>query len=122
MAKKISYSSMVRVQPLSNFPFFDVSSDDRAFLDKERVKPLEVAREAVLKLMLDGEWHSLDEIRAVGGSSGDRRLRELASVEFGEYVYEKTRVPGSDEFLYRFVGQRVRNGEDVEMTSLQEVR
>lgn len=31
----------------------------------------------VLALLLDGQWHTIGELRDVGGSSGDRRGREL---------------------------------------------
>lgn len=46
----------------------------------------------VLALMLDGEWHTTDELRAVGGSSGDRRARQLRDEEFGGFNVEAERV------------------------------
>lgn len=44
----------------------------------------------VLRLMIDGTWHSMSELRSVGGSSGDRRLRELRQLGF---KIEKERDP-----------------------------
>lgn len=46
----------------------------------------------VLALMLDGEWHTTEELRAVGGSSGDRRARQLRAEEFGGFTIEAERV------------------------------
>lgn len=50
-----------------------------AALDKTR---LLTRTERVLILLLDRGWHTLDELRAVGGSSGDRRCRDLRALGF----------------------------------------
>lgn len=60
----------------------------RAELDRERLVD---ARSKVLALMLDMQWHTIQELRTVGGSSGDRRLRELRALGFR---IEKVRDPG----------------------------
>jgi hypothetical protein len=58
----------------------------------------------VLALMLDMQWHSVGDMRRVGGSSGDRRLRELRA--FG-FRIEKERDPAAPEdsgvFRYRIL-------------------
>jgi hypothetical protein len=67
-------------------------------LDKHR---LLTALERVLVLLSDMKYHRLDEIRTVGGSSGDRRLRDLRAMGF---VIDALRDPNaresSGEWLY----------------------
>lgn len=62
-----------------------------AALDKTR---LLTKTERVLLLLLDRRWHTLDELRAVGGSSGDRRLRDLRHLGF---VVDAERDPSQAE-------------------------
>lgn len=49
----------------------------------------------VLALMLDGHWQTTHALRAVGGLSGDRRLRALRDPELGGLVVEAERDPNS---------------------------
>ena len=91
-------------------------------LDHEDMKALGAGKKRVLKLMLDGQWHTAAEIRGVaGGSEGLRRLRELRK----QYVIEKRRTgstPKTDlglgprghrkrHYEYRLV-QKIMIGED----------
>lgn len=53
------------------------------------MKELGAGRKRVLQLMLDGRWHSAEEIRqAAQGSEGLRRLRELKT----RYQIDKRRI------------------------------
>lgn len=56
----------------------------------------------VLALMLDGEWHTTEELRAVGGSSGDRRARQLRDPEWGSFTVDAERMHGG-VWRYRLV-------------------
>lgn len=58
----------------------------------------------VLALMLDGAWHSTEELRKVGGLSGDRRARSLRDEACGGFAVEVRRDPGdlaSGRWQYR---------------------
>lgn len=59
------------------------------YLDGRR---LTSAMSRVLALMLDGKFHTTEELREVGGSSGDRRARQLRAEEFGGFDVEAKRV------------------------------
>lgn len=48
----------------------------------------------VYELMQDGEWHTTPEIRAVGGSAGDARMRDLRKQNFGGHEITRRRVQG----------------------------
>jgi len=63
------------------------------------MKELGTGRRRVLRLMLDGNWHTAAEIReAAQGSEGLRRLRELRK----RYDVEKRRVAdGKRHYEYR---------------------
>lgn len=63
----------------------------------------------VLNLMLDGKWHTADEIREVGGSEGLRRLRELKSPCFGEMSYEEKEIKNG-LYQYRLLLETVDKG------------
>ena len=60
------------------------------------------AKERVLLLMSDGQWHSNVEIchPAIGGNRGVGRLWEAERE--GRIVYEKKQV-GVDKYMYRLV-------------------
>ena len=69
------------------------------YLDGRR---LATAQARVLALLLDGRWHTVDELRAVGGSSGDRRARQLRDPKHGGFTIERERVDGG-LWYYRLV-------------------
>jgi hypothetical protein len=46
----------------------------------------------VLWLMLDERWHTIFELRSIGGASGDRRARQLRDVEAGGFEVECKRA------------------------------
>lgn len=56
----------------------------------------------VYELMKDGQWRSLGEIKAVGGSEASisARLRDLRKKEFGSYRVEHKRL-GGGLWVYR---------------------
>jgi hypothetical protein len=63
------------------------------------------ARDKVLELMLDGEWHTASEIETAAGDgqrlrSGLRRMRELR-----RWYNIETRIDGGREFAYRLAGK-----------------
>jgi len=62
----------------------------RAGYDYER---LANALQKVLWIMLDGEWHSLDELRRRVSSSADSRLRDLRKQKFGAFEIQAARAP-----------------------------
>ena len=53
---------------------------------------LENAQARVLRLMLDEKWHTIEELRSVGGSSGDRRARQLRDEKIGGFQVEVERA------------------------------
>lgn len=63
--------------------------------------------EAVYKLMLDGQWHTLTQIQnCVGGSEAaiSARLRDLRKVEYGAHDIRKRCVAGG-LWEYRMEGK-----------------
>jgi hypothetical protein len=67
-------------------------------LDKHR---LLTSLERVLVLLSDMQQHGLDEIRTVGGSSGDRRLRDLRAMGFHIDAVRDPHAPEkSGEWVY----------------------
>ena len=63
-------------------------------------KQLDRAKDRVLGLLKDHQWHSTAEICEVGGTEGTRRLRELRLDDGYDIVKEK--VPGrGNGFRYR---------------------
>jgi hypothetical protein len=93
-----------------NPSLFDYVPKSRAFdgktyrpsRDYERLKSLLIR---VLKLMEDGDWHTLPEIaEATGGSeaSVSARLRDLRKEKFGAYQVDKQYV-SDGLFRYRLV-------------------
>jgi hypothetical protein len=64
-------------------------------------------RQAVARLMLDrlGRWTTMAQIRAAGGSSGDRRLRELR-FDYG-WPIERQPNPEGGAWLYRLLSSDV---------------
>jgi hypothetical protein len=77
---------------------------------KPRLDPMEdnprldAALGRVLDLMRDGRAHTIREIRDVGGSSGDRRVRELR--DLGYTITVRRVVGGGGEHLYTLVKPR----------------
>ena len=65
---------------------------DPANMERQRLR--------VLALLMDGRWHTVAEMHAVGGTSGDRRMRELRR---DGHVIQKRRVSGCDYCEYRLV-------------------
>lgn len=61
----------------------------RPALDAAR---LENAQARVLRQMLNERWHTIEELRAVGGSSGDRRARQLRDPKLGGFDVEVKRA------------------------------
>lgn len=58
----------------------------------------------VLDLMLDGEWHTVDQVRAVGSQQGDRRLRLLRQLGFTiESERDPNAAANSGLWRYRLV-------------------
>lgn len=57
--------------------------DDSYRAERDRLR-LTTALGRTLAFLLDGQWHTIDELRAreVGGHSGDRRARQLRSLGF----------------------------------------
>ena len=69
-------------------------------LSRQDVQDLKGQRAKVLWLMLDGNWHSSQEILdAAGGSEGMRRLRELR--EIPNVTIERKRGNLGRVFFYR---------------------
>lgn len=65
----------------------------------------------VLQVLLDGLWHTLLELRIVGGSAADSRIRDLRREEFGGFKIEAQRDPHdprSGVWTYRLVGPVTR--------------
>lgn len=62
-------------------------------------------RAKVLKLLLDGRWHTTSEIESahVGGSQGTRRLRELRAAG---YRIVKQKCEQGTQYEYSLVQQR----------------
>lgn len=78
------------------------TADYRAELDALRLKD-NLGR--VLALMVDHQWHSIQELRQVGGASGDRRLRELRALGFRlEKQRDPSAPPSSGVYRYRLLG------------------
>ena len=72
-------------------------------LDAERLTS-NTAR--VLRLLLDGEPHTLEELRQIGGAQADRRARDLRSERLGAFdlrVYLDPAAPGSGRWFYQLV-------------------
>jgi hypothetical protein len=87
---------------MSNTNSFDGSTYD----DEADGARLSSALQRVRGLLRDGAWHSLPEIRRVGGPSGDSRLRDLRKDKFGGYRIEARRVAleeGRGVWEYRWV-------------------
>lgn len=57
-------------------------------LDEARLK---TNLHRVLALLLDGEPHTLDELRRVGGAAGDARARDLRKPRWGGFDVSCTR-------------------------------
>jgi hypothetical protein len=60
----------------------------------------------VLKLLLDEQPHTIAELRAVGGTQGDRRARDLRDARYGSFQVDVTRDPEdptSGLWFYRIV-------------------
>ena len=49
----------------------------------------------VYALLLDGRWHTAEEIRSIGGSEGTRRVRDLRGATWGPLKVNRRRVEGS---------------------------
>lgn len=90
--------------------------DDSYRAERDRLR-LTTALGRTLALMLDGRWHTIDELRArdVGGHSGDRRGRQLRSLGFTvERELDPTAPPKSGIWRYRLTGatpELIRNAE-----------
>lgn len=85
-----------------------VNSRQLNLLNPEDRVRLSVQREAVKKLMLDGEWRSLPDI-AAGIKASDAsipsisaRLRDLRKAQYGGHTIDK-RQPAPGYFEYRLV-------------------
>lgn len=95
--------------------FAAVATPDGTYrAERDRLR-LTTALGRTLALMLDGQWHTIDELRArdVGGHSGDRRGRQLRSLGF---TIEREPDPNAPErsgiWRYRLVNatpELVRN-------------
>lgn len=78
------------VDDLPLFAAVETTEGYDAVLDRHR---LLTASGRVLRLLLAGEWVTLTQLRAVGGSSGDRRARELRALGV---TLVKRRAPDAD--------------------------
>lgn len=91
--------------------------DDSYRAERDRLR-LTTALGRTLALMLDGKWHTIDELRAkdVGGHSGDRRGRQLRSLGFTvEREPDPTAGPKSGIWRYRLVNvtpELIKNAEE----------
>ena len=91
--------------------------DDTYRAERDRLR-LTTALGRTLALMLDGKWHTIDELRAkdVGGHSGDRRGRQLRSLGFTvEREPDPTAGPKSGIWRYRLVNVTpalIKNAEE----------
>jgi hypothetical protein len=65
---------------------------------------LDAALQRVLDLMRDGRPHTIKEIRDVGGSSGDRRVRELR--ELGYTINVQAEKGSRGVYFYTLVKPR----------------
>jgi hypothetical protein len=70
-------------------PAFDGWTFRRDF-DQAR---LSSSLQRVFFALLDGEWHSLQELRRIAGSAADSRLRDLRKPKFGGFTIHSRRDP-----------------------------
>ena len=71
----------------------------QGILTRSDIIDLTSQRAKVLWLMMDGFWHSADDIRdAAGGSEGLRRLRELRELPY--VTITRRKHPGARRFYY----------------------
>jgi hypothetical protein len=105
-------------------PFFAWGRTYRPQYDKARLKG---SLQRVLYLLLDGRRHTTAEIRKVGGSAGDSRLRQLRDM-YKLPIPAGERVKGSEKsglYVYWLETRRLkeRAGNDpVRPTHLETVR
>jgi hypothetical protein len=66
----------------------------------------------VLKLLLDEEPHTLDELREVGGAQADRRARDLRSERLGAFTVKVYRDPAAPPTSGRWLYQLMNPTED----------
>lgn len=62
----------------------------------------------VAALLADGHWHQLDELRYVGGSSGDRRARDLRDKRWGSLPVDVEPDPDLGRGRWRYRVDRER--------------
>ena len=56
----------------------------------------------VFALLVDGKWHSAEDLSRVGGSNWGARVRSLREAQFGSLTIEKRRCPpGFSTWEYR---------------------
>ena len=67
---------------------------------------LNKAKDRILQLLMDGQFHTTMEIIRVGGASGLRRLRELRAEG---HLIECEPIEGSNEWKYRLHLTLLRN-------------
>ena len=83
------------------------------------IKELGAGKNRVLRLMLDYEWHSAEEIRSTArGSEGLRRLRELRpTLDRAGYRIEKRRIKENS----RHYEYRLHENEDLPLCTEEEM-
>jgi hypothetical protein len=87
--------------------------DGRTYLESVDHDRLRNATQRVLVRLLDGEWHDVHSLRAVGGAAYDSRIRDLRKSRFGGFVIVGERDPDRETlFRYRL---------DVETVTLSQV-
>jgi hypothetical protein len=75
-------------------------------LTREDIEDMDVQRNRVLYLMLDGLWHSADQIINYSrGREGLRRMRELREIPGAriERIRSPIHIGGKRDFMYRLV-------------------
>lgn len=86
----------------------------QGILNSSDVDDFEGAKARVLALMLDGKWHTVEEIDAAAGTPGHPAragLRRYEDVRKG-YIHERMRDPaGGRRFLYRITGKKPDPGK-----------
>lgn len=74
----------------------------------------------VADLLADGEWHLIAELREVGGSSGDRRARELRDPRWGSLPIDVEPHPelGRGQWRYRLDLSRLTDAQAHVLTAI----
>lgn len=81
---------------------------------------LATATVRVAAVLADGCWHSIDDLRETGGSSGDRRARDLRDRRWGCLPVEVEPCPmaGRGHWRYRINRDRLSQQQGVVLESL----